>query len=93
MYGPVPRPLVGAYQGVEDEGGAGTTLLVVTLSLKRLCKRRRIVLSFCTRPFARNVKEACMLYLDAATGGFHGLHVAPGQRGRGLARGRLAGYI
>ena len=77
----------------ETGRGSSPRLLVVTLRFKRLCERRRLVLSFCPQPFRRNVKEAAMLYLDAASGDFYGMHVAPERRGGGLAKIIFAYYV
>ena len=65
----------------------------MTVQLKRLCEQRCVVLHFHPRPFARNVKEAGMLYLGAATGTFHGMYIAPERRGQGVMKHFFAYYV
>ena len=77
------------YGALRASGGT----LQVTVQLKRLCEQRCIVLHFHPRPNARNVKEAGMLYLGAATGTFHGMHIAPEARGHGAMKRFFAYYV
>eukprot|EP00928_Gymnodinium_smaydae_P073616 TRINITY_DN56798_c0_g1_i1.p1 TRINITY_DN56798_c0_g1~~TRINITY_DN56798_c0_g1_i1.p1 ORF type:complete len:304 (+),score=38.47 TRINITY_DN56798_c0_g1_i1:36-947(+) len=72
--------------------------LDVYVQLKSLFCKRQILLHFypsdaSSRSKLKDRTETALVYFDACSGGLHGLHISPDQRGRGLMKALFLYYV